>query len=69
MSVKKEYSVPLRSLVDSEQNVYELTNAAIKRAEQLSLTKMDEISKNKAKVSSAAIREVVTREIGYDYQK
>ncbi|MDC7219372.1 MAG: DNA-directed RNA polymerase subunit omega [Spirochaetales bacterium] len=69
MSSKKEYTVPLRDMVDSEQNVYELTNAAIRRAEQLSLTKMEEMAKNKAKVSSAAIREVVTKEVGYSYNK
>jgi DNA-directed RNA polymerase subunit omega len=69
MSTKKEYTVPLRNMVDSEQNVYELTNAAIRRAEQLSLTKMDEMAKNKAKISSAAIREVVNKEVGYSYKK
>ncbi len=69
MGSKKEFSVPLGEMVDSELNVYELTNAAIKRAEQLSLTKMDEMTKNKAKVSSAAIREVVTKEVGYSYNK
>lgn len=69
MATKKEYSVPLTAMVDSEQNVYEMTNAAIKRAEQLSLTQIDEITKSKAKVSSAAIREVVTQEVGYSYKK
>ena len=69
MSSKKDYTVPLGEMVDSELNVYEMTNAAIRRAEQLSLTKMEEMSKNKAKVSSAAIREVVMKEVGYSYNK
>jgi DNA-directed RNA polymerase subunit omega len=69
MTAKKEYNVPLSAMIDSEQNVYELTNAAIKRAEQLSLTKMDELTKNKAKVASAAIREIVNKEVGYSYKK
>jgi len=69
MGSKKEYTVPLGDMIDTEQNVYEMTNAAIKRAEQLSLTKMEEMNKNKAKVSSAAIREIVTKEVGYSYKK
>lgn len=69
MGLKKDFSVPLEAMVDSEQNVYELTNAAIRRAEQLSLTKVDEITKNKAKISSVAIREVVNEEVGYSYKK
>ena len=69
MASKKDYTVPLRPMIDSEQNVYELTNAAIRRAEQLSLTKIEEISKNKAKIASVAIREVVLEEVGYSYKK
>ena len=69
MASKKDYTVPMSFMIDSVQNVYELTNAAIRRSEQLSLTKMDEITKNKAKVASVAIREIVLTEVEYSYKK
>jgi len=69
MKSKEQYSIPLGELVESEQNIYEMTNASIKRAEQLSITKADEISKHKAKVTSMAIREVVTGKVEYKYSE
>lgn len=65
----KEYSIPLDNLVDNDLNIYEMTNASIKRAEQLSLTKGEEIAKQKAKVTSMAIREVVTGKVEYKYSE
>lgn len=65
----KEYSIPLDYLVESELNIYEMTNASIKRAEQLSLTRGEEITKQKAKVTSLAIREVVTGKVEYKYSE
>lgn len=69
MKSKELYTVPLGELVESEQNIYEMTNASIRRAEQLSLTKAEEISKHKAKITSVAIREVVTGKVEYKYSE
>ena len=65
----KEYSIPLDYLVETELNIYEMTNASIKRAEQLNITKGEEIAKMKAKVTSMAIREVVTGKVEYKYSE
>lgn len=65
----KDYSIPLGDLVESDLNIYEMTNASIKRAEQLSITKAEEINKHKAKVTSMAIREVVTGTVEYKYSE
>lgn len=69
MKSKEQYSIPLSELVETELNIYELTNASIKRAEQLGLTKADEIIKQKAKVTSVAIREVVTGKVEFKYSE
>lgn len=52
-------NVPLQNIVDSDRNVYELTNAAIKRAGQLSVTGSETVKKCEGKVVSAALTEVV----------
>ncbi|MDA3850636.1 MAG: DNA-directed RNA polymerase subunit omega [Spirochaetaceae bacterium] len=65
----KDYSIPLDELVENDMNIYEMTNASIKRSEQLSLTKADEIAKNKAKVTSMAIREIVSGKVKYKYSE
>jgi DNA-directed RNA polymerase subunit omega len=52
-------------LVDSSDNVYELTCAAIRRAVQITVTRDEEIEENDGKVVSTAIKQVLNRTVQY----
>jgi len=62
-------AIPLDELISTEVNMYELTNAAIHRARQLSMTGLEEIESAGGKVVSLAIREIVTGEVQYTLKK
>ena len=62
-------SIPLDELISTEVNMYELTNAAIHRARQLSMTGLEEIESAGGKVVSLAISEIVTGEVQYTLKK
>ncbi len=57
--------LPLDLLVDNEENTYELTCAAIKRANQITLTGDEEVVKNNGKIVSTAIKQVLTKKVQY----
>jgi DNA-directed RNA polymerase subunit omega len=57
--------VPLDLLVDSEDNVYEITCASIRRAVQVTVTGDEEIENNGGKVVSTAIKQVLTKTVQY----
>lgn len=57
--------IPLEKLVQMERNVYEITNAAIKRADQLVITKGDDLKERKIKVVTAAMNEVFNDKVHF----
>lgn len=57
--------IPLEKIVEMERNVYEITNAAIKRADQLVITKGDELREKKIKVVTAAMNEVFNDKVHF----
>jgi DNA-directed RNA polymerase subunit omega len=62
--------IPMDKLVNTDKNMYELTNAAIHRAEQIAITGAGEASDDKkGKTISKAISEIVTEEVKYDYKR
>ena len=66
---KKNSSIPLGSLVSTDKNMYELTNAAIHRAKQISMTGSDELEAAGGKIVSLAIKEIVTEEVQYNIKQ
>jgi DNA-directed RNA polymerase subunit omega len=57
--------LPLNLLESYEENPYELTTAAIRRAYQLTMTGDIELEKNQGKVVSTAIKQILTKEVMY----
>lgn len=57
--------IPLDLLIGNDYNVYELTNAAIKRATQIQLAGDKELEDNRGKVVSTAIRQILTEKVRY----
>jgi len=49
--------------------MYELTNAAIHRAEQIAITGGEGAEEAEGKTISKAIREIVTEEVKYEYKR
>ncbi len=66
---KKNSSIPLENLVSTDKNMYELTNAAIHRAKQISMTGSDELESAGGKIVSLAIKEIVTEEVQYNIKQ
>ena len=60
--------IPFDRLVDSQDNVYELTSASIRRAEQITVTKTEELKKDKIKIVSEALREILEGEVQFSYK-
>ena len=61
--------VPIGDLISVERNMYELTNAAIHRAHQISIAGSDELEKKGGKVVSLAIKEIVTGDVNYQIKQ
>lgn len=57
--------IPLEALVSNEKNMYELTNAAIHRARQISITNTEDMSAVEGKIVSTAINEIINEEVLY----
>lgn len=57
--------IPLDKLLDFKDNTYELTCAAIKRGIQINLTKDEELNKNKGKIVSTALSQILNEKIKY----
>ncbi len=66
---KQRPSIPLDKLVSVEANMYELTNAAIHRAKQISATGIDDLDPGQGKIISIAIKEIVSGEVQYSINK
>ena len=56
---------PLEELIEYEDNMYEITCAASRRAYQLSMLRDPEIDENEGKVVSLAAQQVFTKEIDF----
>ncbi|MDA3957928.1 DNA-directed RNA polymerase subunit omega [Oceanispirochaeta sp.] len=69
MPINRELIIPLGDLVNHEGNMYELTNAAIHRAEQISMAGSDDLDKNRGKIVSTALEEIISKKVQYEYQK
>lgn len=69
MPINRELIIPLGDLVDSEGNMYELTNAAIHRADQISVAGSENLEKNRGKIVSTALEEIISKKVEYEYQK
>lgn len=61
--------IPLENLINNTGNIYEVTNAAISRANQLAKTGSKELDENLGKIVSVAIKEIVTGKVKYNYEK
>ena len=66
---KNASNIPLGDLVSTDKNMYELTNAAIHRAKQISMTGSDELETSGGKIVSLAIKEIVTGEVQYNIKQ
>ncbi|OQY40465.1 MAG: hypothetical protein B6229_01545 [Spirochaetaceae bacterium 4572_7] len=61
--------IPIEDLVNNEGNIYEVTNAAISRSNQLAKTGSKDLDENLGKVVSVSIKEIVTAKVKYHYEK
>ncbi len=68
MATDSNLIIPLGTLVNNEGNMYELTNAAIHRAAQISVAGSDDLEKNKGKIVSTALEEIISKKVEYRYQ-
>ena len=66
---KKKSSIPLEYLVSTDRNMYELTNAAIHRAKQISITGAEELEAAGGKIVSQAVTEIITEEVQYNIKQ
>lgn len=66
---EKRRVIPMDRLVNTDKNMYELTNAAIHRAEQISITGEVKDEDLTGKIISKAISEIVTEEVKYEYKR
>lgn len=58
-------SFPLDKLISHQENVYELTCAAIKRAKQITMTGDEELEKEKYKVVTGAMGQILEDKVQY----
>ena len=57
--------IPLKELINYNDNIYSLTCAIIKRAVQITITGDDDLDQNEGKVVSTAINQVLTKRVEY----
>ena len=57
--------IPIDKLVSYQDNVYQLTTAAIKRAIQINLAGDEELEKNKGKIVSTALKQILNKKVKY----
>jgi DNA-directed RNA polymerase subunit omega len=57
--------LPLDKLIKWDGNVYEMTCAAIKRANQLTITGDQEVEENYGKVVPTAIKQILDKKVEY----
>jgi len=57
--------LPLNLLIKNQENMYEVTCAAIRRAVQINLAGDEELDDNKGKIVSLAIKQILTSKVEY----
>lgn len=57
--------LPLDKLISFDDNVYEMTCAAIRRSHQLTITGDDVVEENEGKVVPTAIKQVLEQKVEY----
>ncbi len=60
--------IPLKELVNAQENMYELTVAVIRRAYQLTMTGDEEVEANNGKVVSVAVRQILSDKVVYELE-
>ena len=55
--------------MNDESNIYELTNAAVRRSYQITMTGDEELEDNNGKVVSTAIRQILTKKVQYQIEE
>lgn len=60
--------LPLDLLIRYEDNIYELTCAAIRRAYQITVTGDEELEENQGKVVSTATSQLLTKKVQYSIE-
>ena len=66
---KMKSNIPLGDLVSTDKNMYELTNAAIHRAGQISMAGSEDLEDSGGKIVSLAIKEIVSGEVQYSIKQ
>jgi len=57
--------LPLDLLEQHQENIYEMTCAAIRRAYQITMAGDEELDENDGKVVSTAVRQILTKKVQY----
>ena len=57
--------LPLNLLIKNQENMYEVTCAAIRRAVQINLAGDEELDDNKGKIVSLAVKQILTSKVEY----
>lgn len=57
--------IPIKELIDFNDNVYSITCAMIKRAVQITVTGDEDLDENEGKVVSTAIRQILSKKVEY----
>jgi DNA-directed RNA polymerase subunit omega len=58
-------SLPLSLLISTQENIYELTCAVIRRALQVTVTGDEDVEKHGGKVVSTALNQILTKKVEY----
>lgn len=61
--------IPIDLLENYDENIYEATVAAIRRAYQITVTGDEELEENEGKVVSTAIRQILTRKVRFQIEE
>ncbi len=61
--------LPLDKLTSYDDNIYQLTCAAMRRAYQITMAGDEELEENQGKVVSTAIRQILTKKVQYQIEE
>ena len=61
--------IPIDKMVDHNDNVYELTCAAIRRAMQITVTGDEDVEENGGKVVSTSLKQILDKKVEYQLEE
>lgn len=61
--------IPIDHLENYDDNIYEATVAAVRRAYQITVTGDEELDENEGKVVSTAIRQILTQKVQFQIEE